>query len=82
MKDIENEMETNNERKVHDNITTKNEIGDSIELKSPECPICKKKMMGRQWRWNIKVHIRSVHNFKGKVIIYKSRSKQFFITVS
>ena len=67
-------METYNERNVHDNNAIKNKMGDSIELKSPECPICEKKMMGKNWRWNIKVHIRSVHNFKGKVIIHKSRS--------
>ena len=67
-------METNNERNVHDNFETKNKMGDCIELKSPDCPICEKKMMGKNWRWNIKVHIRSVHNFKGKVIIHKSRS--------
>ena len=72
-------MKANNERKVHDNDVTKNKIGDSIELKSPDCPICEKKMMGRNWRWNIKVHMRSVHNFKGKVIIHKSLGEVFLV---
>ena len=27
--------------------------------------------MGKNWRWNIKVHIRSVHNFKGDIKIPK-----------
>ena len=32
-KNIENETETNNERKVHDNNATKNEVEENIELK-------------------------------------------------
>jgi hypothetical protein len=28
-------------------------------------------MIGKNWRWNIKVHIRSVHNFKGDIKIPK-----------
>ena len=78
---ITNEMAIHNE----DNITeddlneedaneTMSESKLDIESKSyvihiPKCPICEKEFTGGNWRWNLKIHMKSIHKIEGEIII-------------
>ena len=79
--DITNEMATHNEDNMTEDDLNKEDTNETmseskldIESKSyviysPKCPICEKEFTGGNWRWNIKIHMKSIHKIKGRIII-------------
>ena len=78
---ITNEMAIHNEDNIIKDDLNGEEINEIISeskmeiesnlyvINTPKCPICEKEFTGGNWRWNIKIHMKSIHKFKGHIII-------------